>query len=319
MLIGAETRRALPDRSIVEAVPGLRVKGKEMAVDAYLLHALAGSPQTDSWDRATTVAGSAACCRRRGLKPPHMAERLPTTRISCVGSRTGVSNSARSASVFARSPFSRAQPVLDEVAEASRRLCAADEGSHLVARRRAAPLASHRGGSTGRGERASSPGRSDDGGRPYGSLREPVHIPDVLADPEYDHRPTALSSDAGRPDHVRSPSHRRRRSPGLSRAVHREHRGWSRPSPIRQRSRGHERACSRRSSGNARALAFHLASDRQAHRERGRRAAPGRRGPASPVSSAICAAPAFVETAAPEELFDVLREYHGALSALIPT
>ena len=28
---------------------------------------------------------------------------------------------------------------------------------------------------------------------------------------------------------------------------------------------------------------------------------------------------AFVETAAPEELFDVLREYHGALGALIPT
>jgi class 3 adenylate cyclase len=45
VLIGAETRRALPDGSIVEAVPGLRVKGKEMAVDAYLLHALAGSAQ----------------------------------------------------------------------------------------------------------------------------------------------------------------------------------------------------------------------------------------------------------------------------------
>jgi adenylate cyclase len=45
VLIGAETRRALPDGSIVEAVPGLRVKGKEMAVDAYLLHALPGSAQ----------------------------------------------------------------------------------------------------------------------------------------------------------------------------------------------------------------------------------------------------------------------------------
>ena len=45
VLIGAETRRALPDGSVVEPVPGLRVKGKEMAVDAYLLHALAGSAQ----------------------------------------------------------------------------------------------------------------------------------------------------------------------------------------------------------------------------------------------------------------------------------
>ena len=43
VLIGAETRRALPDRSIVDAVPGLRVKGKEAAVDAYLLYALPGS------------------------------------------------------------------------------------------------------------------------------------------------------------------------------------------------------------------------------------------------------------------------------------
>jgi adenylate cyclase len=40
VLIGAETRRALPEGSVVEAVPGLRVKGKQEAVEAYLLHAL---------------------------------------------------------------------------------------------------------------------------------------------------------------------------------------------------------------------------------------------------------------------------------------
>jgi adenylate cyclase len=49
VLIGADTRRALPDGSIVEPVPGLRVKGKEMAVDAYLLHALPGSAQESSF------------------------------------------------------------------------------------------------------------------------------------------------------------------------------------------------------------------------------------------------------------------------------
>ena len=40
MLIGAETRRALPAGSFVEALPELRVKGKQDVVEAYLLHAL---------------------------------------------------------------------------------------------------------------------------------------------------------------------------------------------------------------------------------------------------------------------------------------
>jgi class 3 adenylate cyclase len=40
VLIGAETRRGLPEDAEVEAVPGLRVKGKERAVDAFLLRAL---------------------------------------------------------------------------------------------------------------------------------------------------------------------------------------------------------------------------------------------------------------------------------------
>ena len=43
VLIGEETRRALPEGSIVEAVPGLRVKGRQEAVDAYLLRSLPGS------------------------------------------------------------------------------------------------------------------------------------------------------------------------------------------------------------------------------------------------------------------------------------
>ncbi|HSD80708.1 MAG TPA: adenylate/guanylate cyclase domain-containing protein, partial [Solirubrobacteraceae bacterium] len=43
VLIGAQTRRALPDGSVVEAVPGLRVKGKRDPVDAYLLRALPGA------------------------------------------------------------------------------------------------------------------------------------------------------------------------------------------------------------------------------------------------------------------------------------
>jgi adenylate cyclase len=42
VLIGAETRRALPEDSVVEAMPGLRVKGKQEPVDAYLLRGLPG-------------------------------------------------------------------------------------------------------------------------------------------------------------------------------------------------------------------------------------------------------------------------------------
>jgi len=42
VLIGAETRRALPEGSVVEAVSGLRVKGKQEEVEAYLLRALPG-------------------------------------------------------------------------------------------------------------------------------------------------------------------------------------------------------------------------------------------------------------------------------------
>jgi len=40
VLIGAETYRRLPDGAVVEPMPGLRVKGKQEPVDAYVLHAL---------------------------------------------------------------------------------------------------------------------------------------------------------------------------------------------------------------------------------------------------------------------------------------
>ena len=39
VLIGAETYEQLPDGAVVEVRAGLRVKGKDEAVDAYVLHA----------------------------------------------------------------------------------------------------------------------------------------------------------------------------------------------------------------------------------------------------------------------------------------
>jgi adenylate cyclase len=40
VLIGEGTYRQLPDGTVAEAMPGLRVKGKDMAVDAFVLHAV---------------------------------------------------------------------------------------------------------------------------------------------------------------------------------------------------------------------------------------------------------------------------------------
>jgi adenylate cyclase len=42
VLIGAETYRQLPDGAVVEAMSGVMVKGKQAALDAYILHALPG-------------------------------------------------------------------------------------------------------------------------------------------------------------------------------------------------------------------------------------------------------------------------------------
>jgi hypothetical protein len=40
VLIGAETYERLPDGAVVEPRAGLRVKGKDVAIDGYVLHAL---------------------------------------------------------------------------------------------------------------------------------------------------------------------------------------------------------------------------------------------------------------------------------------
>jgi adenylate cyclase len=40
VLVGAETYRRLPDGTVAEAMPGLRVKGKDVAVDAFVLRAV---------------------------------------------------------------------------------------------------------------------------------------------------------------------------------------------------------------------------------------------------------------------------------------
>jgi hypothetical protein len=43
VVIGAETYHRLPDGAVVEPMPGLKLKGKGAAIDAYLLRSLPGS------------------------------------------------------------------------------------------------------------------------------------------------------------------------------------------------------------------------------------------------------------------------------------
>jgi adenylate cyclase len=57
VLIGAATRHALPATADVDAVPGLRVKGREEAVDAYLLRALPDPADSRRRRRQEAVAG----------------------------------------------------------------------------------------------------------------------------------------------------------------------------------------------------------------------------------------------------------------------
>ena len=88
VLIGAETRRALPDRSIVEAVPGLRVKGERNGgrrVSAARTRRLAANRLVGPREHRRGISRVLPAPR---LKLHIWPERLPTTRISCVGSRT---------------------------------------------------------------------------------------------------------------------------------------------------------------------------------------------------------------------------------------
>jgi adenylate cyclase len=68
VLIGADTRRALPDGSLVEPVPGLQVKGKTEPLDAYLLRALPAAEshirrRTKSMPSASSASGPVARAR----------------------------------------------------------------------------------------------------------------------------------------------------------------------------------------------------------------------------------------------------------------
>jgi class 3 adenylate cyclase len=217
------------------------------------------------------------------------------------------------------------QPVLDEVVEASRRLCNADYGALWLLEQGLLHLAVHEGSPEGAEydrqhphalDRTSAAGRA-------ALAREPIHIPDVLADPEYVYAgPRFYRSMLGVPIMVEDDLI------GVVVLVRRE------PEPFTDELIGLVETFADQAAiavTNARLLE---AVERQ-RTELARFVAPqvaelissrdgedllaGHRAYISCLFCDLRGFTAFAETAAPEELFDVLREYHGVLGELIPT
>jgi class 3 adenylate cyclase len=217
------------------------------------------------------------------------------------------------------------QPVLDEVVEASRRLCNADYGALWLLEQGLLHLAVHEGSPEGAEydrqhphalDRTSAAGRA-------ALAREPIHIPDVLADPEYVYAgPRFYRSMLGVPIMVEDDLI------GVVVLVRRE------PEPFTDELIALVETFADQAAiavTNARLLE---AVERQ-RTELARFVAPqvaelissrdgedllaGHRAYISCLFCDLRGFTAFAETAAPEELFDVLREYHGVLGELIPT
>jgi adenylate cyclase len=217
------------------------------------------------------------------------------------------------------------QPVLDEVTEASRRLCAADEGALWLLEDGLLHCACHQGGVEQVEYDREHPhpvDRTTAAGR-TALLREPVHIPDVLADPEYEYTgPRPYRVMLGVPimfeAHLIGVVVLTRMEP---RPFTEEHIGlvqtFADQAAIAVTNARLFEAVERQRTELSRFISPQIA-ELIASRD-GEQLLAGHRAYISCLFCDLRGFTAFVETAAPEELFDVLREYHGALGALIPT
>jgi class 3 adenylate cyclase/putative methionine-R-sulfoxide reductase with GAF domain len=217
------------------------------------------------------------------------------------------------------------QPVLDEVVEACRRLCNADYGALWLLEHGLLHLAVHQGSPEGAEYDRQHPhalDRTTAAGR-AALARETVHIPDILADPEYVYPgPRFYRAMLGVPIMVED------ELIGVVVLVRRE------PEPFTDEHIALVETFADQAAialTNARLIE---AVERQ-RTELARFVAPqvaelissrggeellaGHRAYISCLFCDLRGFTAFAETAAPEELFDVLREYHGALGELIPT
>jgi class 3 adenylate cyclase/putative methionine-R-sulfoxide reductase with GAF domain len=217
------------------------------------------------------------------------------------------------------------QPVLDEVVEACRRLCNADYGALWLLERGLLHLAVHEGSPEGAEYDRQHPhalDRTTAAGR-AALARETIHIPDILADPEYVYPgPRFYRAMLGVPIIVED------ELIGVVVLVRRDPQPFTDEHIALVETFADQAAIAitnarlietveRQRTELARFVAPQVA-ELITSRE-GEELLAGHRAYISCLFCDLRGFTAFAETAAPEELFDVLREYHGALGELIPT
>ena len=216
------------------------------------------------------------------------------------------------------------QPVLKEVAEACRRLCKADHGSLWLLKDGLLHVGAHDGEPEGAQYDLEHPhpvDRTTAAGR-AALERGPVQIPDVLADREYTYAgPRFFRTMLGVPIMVEDDLI------GVVVVVRRELKPFTDDHIALVQTFADQAAIA---LTNARLLDAVERQRTELSRfvapqvaeliwsEDGERLLAGHRAYISSLFSDLRGFTAFAETAAPEELFDVLREYHAVLGELIP-
>ena len=217
------------------------------------------------------------------------------------------------------------QPVLDEVIQACERLCRAEFGALYLLEQGLLHVAAHHtlaGGGEYDSEHPHALDRTTAAGR-AAVERRPVHIPDIHADPEYSYGgPTEYyRSLIGVPimveDELIGTVVLSRREPVPFAQEHIELvQTFADQAAIAITNARLLEAVERQRTELARFVSPQVA-DLISSRE-GERLLAGHRAYISCLFADLRGFTAFAETAAPEELFDVLREYHAALGDLIP-
>jgi GAF domain-containing protein len=216
------------------------------------------------------------------------------------------------------------QPVLEEVAEACRRLCEADHGALWLLQDGLLHVGAHRGEPEGAQYDLEHPhpvDRTTAAGR-AAIERKPIQIPDVLADPEYTYPgPRFFRTMLGVPIMVEDDLI------GVVVLVRREPKPFTDDHIALVQTFADQAAIA---LTNARLLDAFERQRTELSRfvspqvadlissEDGQRLLAGHRAYISSLFCDLRGFTAFAETAAPEELFDVLREYHAVLGELIP-
>jgi class 3 adenylate cyclase/putative methionine-R-sulfoxide reductase with GAF domain len=216
------------------------------------------------------------------------------------------------------------QPVLEEVAEACRRLCEADHGSLWLLQDGLLHVGAHQGEQAAAEYDIAHPhplDRTTAAGR-AAVERRPVHIPDVLSDPEYTYPgPRFFRTMIGVPIMFEDDLI------GVVVVVRREPRSFTVDHVALVQTFADQAAIA---LTNARLIEAVERQRTELSRfvspqvadlitsEEGERLLAGHRAYISCLFFDLRGFTAFAETAAPEELFDVLRAYHALLGELIP-